>query len=160
MSNKSVQAQLTENIKKICGEHGIAPIWLKDCGIDDRNRANKKQKKIWVRNIRDKGDYAAALHEIGHVIRDPDECDPLAVLNANLNAWKWARDNHGHEFDDKSWKRLHSSLSKYKADVSDLADAHEVHDLLKEAEEKVPSLKPVAPNLGTVRTSHLPKKDK
>lgn len=159
MDEQDTSRKLTQKIEKICEQLGIRVEWLAITSPTP-NRACKSERKISVRKIDDSGDYAAALHEIGHVINDPDvkSANALEILGTELNAWKWALENYRPDFDDKCWKRLHASLSQYKDRVHAVPHEHPVHSFLKEAESAVPLLnKSAAPDF---RNMPLPRKGK
>jgi hypothetical protein len=142
-------AKLTQKIQKICEELNIHVKWQPKTS-PVVNHASKAARTIWVQEIDGLGDYAAALHEIGHVLNDPatKPASPLQCLQTETKAWKWAVENYSYESDDELWTRLYRSLSQYKDRVSDLSSDHPAHALLKEAERRVPSLnRNAAPNL-------------
>lgn len=126
MSNE----EMKQKIKQISEELGIELVWIKD----GKNRADWRQRSVWVKDIGDTGDFAVALHEIGHTQCDPHNklATPKEKLDAETNAWKWARERNGGNFDAEGWKRLHESLIRYYNNVRDTS--HPAHQLLMEAE--------------------------
>src|SRR5208283_5462162 len=108
-------------------------VWIKD---GKKNRATRQPKRVWIKDIADSGDFAVALHEIGHTHCDPDKelTTPTETLDAETNAWKWARERNGGIFDPEGWKRLHESLRQYYYAVMDTS--HPAYELLMEAQRQ------------------------
>ncbi len=126
MSNEEMESK----IEQICEELGITLVWIQA----DRNCANRAQRGVWVKHIADSGDFAVALHEIGHTQCDPDNRPPneREQLDAETSAWEWALRRNNDAFDAKGWKRLHESLRQYYNGASDTD--HPARRLLEEAE--------------------------
>jgi len=131
-------SELTKRIELICKEHEIGVEWIKS----GDNCANARQKKVWIKEIADSGDFAVALHEIGHVMRDPDNepADHRQRLDAETNAWLWALEHNDNGFDVAGWRRLHNSLHQYYIAVKDTS--HPSHKLLVRAEEQDHEIQP------------------
>ena len=135
MSNE----EMKQKIEQICEELGIEPpVWIKV----GKNCANRRQRRVWVKDIADSGDFAVALHEVGHTQCDSDNerATPREYLDAETNAWKWARERNGGNFDAEGWKRLHESLRQYYYVVMD--SSHPAHQLLMEAERQSDDIRP------------------
>jgi hypothetical protein len=148
-------SELTKKINEICKAHGIKIHWMKF----GKNRANRKEPTIWVDEISDSGDFAAALHEIGHAMCDPDT-EPRTdaqILTKETNAWQWALEQNGNNFDEAGWKRLHKSLHEYYVSARDMA--HPAHALLVRAEETVPTIRKKASIFGAPLLHSSPKKN-
>jgi hypothetical protein len=130
--------ELTQKIEEICKEYGIKIEWIKS----GNNRANSCQKKVWIKEIADSGDFAVALHEIGHAMCDPDNApaDHLQELDADTNAWRWALECNNNNFDAEGWKRLHRSLHQYYSAIMDTS--HASHKPLVRAEEQDDRIRP------------------
>jgi hypothetical protein len=139
--------ELAKRIEEICKKLGIAVHSAKS----GRNCANRKTSAIWIRAIADAGDFAAALHEIGHVLNDPENPphDHRERLDAEANAWQWALDHESGDFDLPAWIRLHSSLHEYYVAVMD--PAHPAHTLLVEAEKRDATIRPRVSSFGVPR---------
>jgi hypothetical protein len=135
-------SEMTQKIEEICKEHGIKVEWIKA----GANCANRCQKKIWIKEPVDSGDFAVALHEIGHVMCDPDKkpASSLELLDADTNAWKWALERNTNSFDAEGWKRLHESLHQYYSAIMDTS--HPAHQLLVRAEEQNEVIQPRVSN--------------
>ena len=107
MSNE----EMKQKIKETCKELRIELVWI----TLGENCASRGKKSVRLKDISDSGDFAVALHEIGHAQCDP--CDkpatPMEKLDAEFDAWKWARERNGGNFDAEGWKRLHKSLRQY-----------------------------------------------
>ena len=134
MSNE----EMKRKIEQICEELGIDLVWIKA----GKNCANRHQKSVWVNDIGDSGDFTVALHEIGHTQCDPSDkpATPREELDAEFDAWKWARERNGGNFDAAGWKRLHESLGRYYRRVMDTS--HPAHQLLTEAERQNDAIRP------------------
>lgn len=146
--------ELTNKIQGICQKHGITINWIKS----GENCANQKQQAIWIKEIAGSGDFTAALHEIGHVICDP-ESPPDSnrrKLDAEVNAWRWALDYQNGDIDLPGWNRLHESLHQYFVAVMDVS--HPAYDLLVRAEEKNPRIRPRVSNVGAPQLTFGAKK--
>jgi hypothetical protein len=130
--------ELTQKIVEVCTESDITIEWIKS----GENRANGCQKKVWIKEIADSGDFAVALHEIGHAICDPDNAsaDHLQRLDAETNAWQWALACNNNNFDAEGWNRLHRSLHQYYSIVMDTS--HASRKLLVRAEEQDDRIQP------------------
>jgi hypothetical protein len=69
-------------------EHEIKPQWIKA----GANRGSRQQNKAWIKNLANSGNFAVALHEIGHGLCDPDKNQPTpsncsrAHFHASLSA--------------------------------------------------------------------------
>lgn len=146
--------QLASKIKEICKERGIT-IHPAESG---KNRANREQKAIWINEISDSGDFAAALHEIGHVMCDPARPprNPRETLDAETNAWQWALDYNGDDFDRRGWRRLHDSLHQYYVALMDTSLP--AYALLVRAEEKDPGIRSRVSEFGAPSLGSLAKK--
>jgi hypothetical protein len=140
-------SELTKKFKEICTRHGIKIRRIKS----GPNRANSKQKTVWIRQIVDSGDFTVALHEAGHVMCDPESPphSPREQLGIEANAWQWALDQSSNDFDLAGWSRMHQSLIQYYDAVRDTS--HPAHALLARAEEKDPSARPGVSNFGAPR---------
>jgi hypothetical protein len=148
-------AELTKKLQDICARFGITIQWIRPW---EKNCANRAKKTIWIKEISDSGDFAAALHEIGHVMRDPDT-EPQTdrgILDKEANAWQWALEQNGNNFGEPGWKRLHKSLHEYYVSAKDLT--HAAHDLLTRAEESVPTIRKKASLFGAPPLHSSPKK--
>lgn len=145
---------LASKIEEICRKYGIT-IHSAKSGV---NCANREQKTIWINKISDSGDFAAALHEIGHVMCDPERKpqNPREKLDAESNAWQWALKCNGDNFDQKGWSRLHDSLPQYYVALIDIS--HPAHALLVRAEEKDPNIRPRVSAFGAPSLGSRPKK--
>jgi hypothetical protein len=134
MSNE----EMKQKIEQICEELGIKLEWIKV----GENCANRHKRSVWVKDISDSGDFAVALHEIGHTQCDPHNkhATPREELDTDTNAWKWARERNGGNFDAEGWKRLHESLIEYYHLVMDTS--HSAHQLLMEAERQNDAIRP------------------
>ena len=134
MSNEEMKRRITQ----ICEELGIKLVWIRD----GKNCASRGEKNVRVRHIADTGDFAVALHEIGHTQCDPHikQATPREVLDTETNAWKWALERNGGNFDAAGWKRLHESLGRYYRRVMDTS--HPAHQLLTEAERQNDAIRP------------------
>lgn len=148
-------AGLTKKLEEVCAEFGITIQWIPP---REKNRANRAEKTIWVKEIEDSGDFAVGLHEVGHVMCDPDHQPQThrEHLDADTKAWQWALQHNGNDFDEAGWRRLHASLHQYYAYVMD--PAHPAHDLLVKAEERVPTIKERVSRFGAPALTSLPKK--
>jgi hypothetical protein len=147
-------AKLTKKFEEICKKHGIKIQWIPS----GENHANAEQETVWIREIADSGDFAVALHEAGHVMRDPDQ-EPLsdrAKLDADLNAWQWALELNNNDFDAAGWMRLHDSLNAYYSAVMDTA--HPAHDLLARARQQVPTIRSRVSSFGAPTLASLSKR--
>jgi hypothetical protein len=153
---QAIALNMTNQVKRICQKHGITINWMKS----GKNRANRKQRAIWITEITDSGDFAAALHEIGHVMRDPE--DPpgnyRSKLDAEFKAWQWALDYKNGDFDLPGWNRLHKSLRRYFAYMMDVS--HPAYQLLVKAEERDSSLHPRVASFGAPQLTFGSKKPK
>ncbi|MCU1269942.1 MAG: hypothetical protein JWN74_1236 [Acidobacteriaceae bacterium] len=130
-------SEMMQKINGICERHGIK-IEFKA----GTNCANRREKKVWIKELADSGDFAVALHEIGHAMCDPDK-EPASrseLLDAETSAWKWALDSNNNNFDAEGWKRLHESLYQYYSGVMDTS--HPAHQLLMRAEEQNDAIRP------------------
>jgi len=147
-------SELMEKFKEICKRHRIRVRRIKS----GPNRANSKQKTVWIREITDPGGFAAALHEIGHAMCDPDNPpqNHCETLDVETNAWRWALDHNGDKFDAAGWKRLHESLHHYY--VSVMNPAHPAHALLVRAEQHVPTIRCRVSSYGAPGLTPVPKK--
>ena len=148
-------AELTKKLEDLCAEFGITIEWIPPHA---ENHANRAENTIWIKDIEDSGDFAAALHEIGHVMRDPDNPpqNHRERLNLETNAWQWALEHNGNDFDAEGWKRLHASLHQYYVSATDLT--HPAHDLLARAEERVPTIRPRVSSFAAPKLNFAPKK--
>jgi len=146
--------ELTKKVEEICQQHGIAIKWIES----GNNRANSKQKTIWINDISDSGSFAAALHEIGHVMRDPESppANEREKLDVETNAWQWALQSNNNDFDAAGWNTLHHSLHQYYAAVMDTT--HRAHDLLVRAEQHVPTIRSRVSGYGAPSLTSVPKK--
>ena len=147
-------SELTKKFKETCKKHRIKVRRIKL----GPNRANSKQKTVWIREIADPGDFAAALHEIGHVMCDPynPPQNHRETLGIETNAWQWALEHNGNNFDAAGWKRLHESLHQYYVSVMD--PTHPAHTLLVRAEQHVPTVRCRVSSYGAPRLTSVPKK--
>lgn len=129
--------ELAKQIEEICKKQGIT-VHPAESG---RNCANRKLRAIWIQEIAGTGDFAAALHEIGHVLNDPE--DPpqnyREHLDAEAKAWRWALDQENGQFDLAGWNRLHRSLHQYYVAVMDRM--HPAYRLLVGAEKRDASIR-------------------
>jgi hypothetical protein len=111
------------------------------------------------KKIENSGDFADALHEMGHVMRDPNH-EPATArekLEAETNAWQWALESNNNEFDAQQWNRLHRSLHQYYDAVRDTG--HVAHRLLVGAEERDPTIRPRVSSFGAPALSSPKEKD-
>jgi hypothetical protein len=138
-------AEMKQKIDSICKECGITVKWI-EAGD---NCANRCQKKVWIREIADIGDFAVALHEIRHAMCDPckEPASHRERLDADTNAWLWALERNSNNFDVEGWKRLHKSLHQYYVGVMD--SNHPAHKLLVKAEEQDAGIQPRLSNYFT-----------
>jgi hypothetical protein len=134
MSNEEIK----QKIEQICEELGIEIVWFKT----GKSCANRQKKSVRVKEIGDSGDFAVALHEIGHTQCDPQNkpANPGEVLDAETNAWTWALERNGGNFDAEGWKRLHESLLEYYHCVMDTS--HPALQLLMEAVRQNDAIRP------------------
>ena len=68
---------------------------------------------IWIKEIEKSGDFAVGLHEVGHVMRDPEH-EPKTDrerLDADAKAWQWALGQNSDTFDSTGWMRLHDACT-------------------------------------------------
>ena len=72
MSNE----EMKRKIEQICEELGIELVWI----TVGENCASWDKKSVWLKDINDSGDFAVALHEIGHTQCDPSD-KPAIPLN-------------------------------------------------------------------------------
>jgi hypothetical protein len=137
---------LTREIDELCRREKIKCHWkeITDCSL---NRACMATREIWVFKIRKRVDWAAALHEIGHVMCDPEvgDTDPLAVLDRECKATEWVIERYQNDLDLDCWKRMEHNITDYKAKVPNLPADHPVHTLLKTIQSHIPI---VAPSFG------------
>lgn len=131
-------AEMKQKIDEICKEYGITAQWIKT----GRNCSNRHQKTVWIRKPVDLGDFAVALLEIGHVMCDPDEkpANARERLDTATNAWQWALERNGNDFDLEGWRRLHKSLYQYYSAV--MNTNHPAHQLLVRAEQQDAGIRP------------------
>jgi len=130
--------EMKGDIGEICKRLNVKVTWLKptDLGV---NCANAKAKVIKVREISNTGDYAAALHEIGHTQCDADhkpEPGEGSVLQ-ECRAWQWAIDQRGPKFDSAAWGRIGNGLKKYlkKARIDEGSAPSQCKEIMKRVEE-------------------------
>jgi hypothetical protein len=137
-------SELTEKFEDICRIHNINVQYVES----GENHANKQERTVWVRKIADTGDFAAALHEVGHVMCDPDSKpqNHLEQLDIETKAWQWALNCHGNNVDGAWWKRLHESLRQYYVAVMDCT--HPAYALLVEAEGHVTNIRSKVSSFG------------
>jgi hypothetical protein len=137
--------EMKQKIEEICEELEIELVWI-EVG---RNCANRGKTCVRLRDIADSGDFAVALHEIGHTHCDPDKepTTPRETLDAETNAWKWARERNGGIFDSEGWKRLHESLRQYYYAVMDTS--HPAYELLMEAQRQNGDIRPRIPSFAS-----------
>lgn len=148
-------AELTEKLEEIRQKFEITIQWI---GPGETNRANRATQTIWIKEVKDSGDFAVGLHEVGHVMCDPEE-EPKTDrerLDADTKAWQWALEQNGGNFDPDGWSRLHASLHQYYVSVMD--PAHPAYKLLVTAEEQMPTIRLKVSSFGAPTFTSLPKK--
>lgn len=151
-------AELIEKLEEIRQKFGITIRWIGPGETNRANRANRATKTIWIKEVKDSGDFAVGLHEVGHVMCDPEEKPKTdrERLDADTKAWQWALEQNGGNFDADGWTRLHASLHQYYVSVMD--PAHPAYKLLVTAEEQVPTIRPKVSSFGAPTFTSLPKK--
>jgi|HubBroStandDraft_6_1064221.scaffolds.fasta_scaffold804956_2 hypothetical protein len=130
--------EMKDDIEEICKGLNVKVTWLEltDPGV---NCANAKAKIIKVRKISNTGDYAAALHEIGHTQCDADhkpEPGEGSVLQ-ECRGWQWAIDQRGCNFDSAAWRRIGNGLGEYlnKAGIDEGNAPSQCKEIMKRVEE-------------------------
>ena len=104
---------LKNDVEAICEQLGIEVHWypIEECAV---NWGHSKERKINVRKIYNGGDYAAALHEIGHVECDAEEKPQgVLLLLQECRAWQWAIERAKDRFDSAAWQRVGNDLESY-----------------------------------------------
>jgi hypothetical protein len=138
--NEEELRTLAADIDEICVQHGINTHWVPF----GKNWANKELREIQVEEITCTGNYAAALHEIGHIFCDQESKpnDPLGELTQQCRAWQWAIDKRQACFDGQCWRRMHADLREYARPVRDIPTEHAFHALVALAETNAPDINP------------------
>ncbi len=97
---------LQEHIEFLASTHGVTVDWRKRTNA----RSWRKTRRVRLQFIHHAGNYAIALHELGHVLG----CNSGSRCNKERQAWEWALAHAiPQSFDVAAWKTMYKSLFSY-----------------------------------------------
>ena len=106
---------LHAHIEQLCRDHGI--LWFRDSARPTQNWAVREFEEIRTAPIRSLTSYAAAMHEIGHVLGSHQAS--RYVLVRETWAWRWAR-THALTWTSAMEMQRQSSLAWYAQRAANL----------------------------------------
>ena len=97
---------LQEHIEFLASTHGVTVDWRKRTNA----RAWRKTRRVRLQFIRHAGNYAIALHELGHVLG----CNSGSRCNKERQAWEWALAHAiPGSFEVMGWAAMYLSMFSY-----------------------------------------------